>query len=109
MRWRMQTLDRVADVERQMAAMSDSIEAENYTLVSSQLEQLELQLQQLFAEPAVVVPANYDRLRRLANDFTALIERLAQKQLQIKDSISQLAGVKFETKAIRTYQIKPND
>lgn len=105
----MQTLDKLADVEQQMAAMSDAISAEDYLLVASQLDQLELQLQQLFSEPAVVVPANYDRLRRLATHFNALIERLAKQQHQIKDSISQVAGVKFETKAIRTYQTKPND
>jgi len=102
----MLTLDKLDQAEQLLAALRQSIAAEDYTTSAQQLDGLNEQITQLFLVSTAIDPVNYPRLQALSTDFTKLIEALSAQRHQIKDSISQLRGVKSDNKVSRTYKIE---
>ncbi|MDP5143185.1 hypothetical protein ORJ00_10550 [Rheinheimera baltica] len=102
----MLTLDKLDQAEQLLAALKQSIAAEDFTASAQQLNCLNEQITQLFIAPTDLAPINYPRLQALSTDFAKLIDTLSAQRYQIKDSISQLRGVKSDNKITRTYKIE---
>lgn len=100
----MPTLDKITAAERQLAAIKECAFGEDYVTAVQQLQQLQHQLQQIFAESSVMLPENTQRIQKLENDFSALISTLSAQRQQIKDSIGKIAGVKSTNKISKTYK-----
>ena len=98
-------MDKLDQAEQQLAALAQSIVAEDYELSARHLELLDEQIQNLFLVATENNTFNFTRLQTLSINFAKLIDDLSDQRNQIKDSISQLASVKSGNKVAKTYHI----
>lgn len=101
----MPTQDKVAEAEQHLIAIAEVIAAEDYITAAAQVQVLQQNLLQIFAEPTAVGQNDASRLQKLAVDFFALVSTLSNQRQQIKDSIAKFAAVKSVNKIRKTYKI----
>ncbi len=95
----------VQHAEQQLTAIKQLIAQEQYIEAMHNVVLLQKKLQPLFAQLPVINTEAGKRLQQLSEDFFALLSNLNAERAQIKNSISQLAGVKSGNKISKTYQI----
>lgn len=100
----MPTLDKVTAAERQLSTIVELIGTEGYAAATLELQQLQQDLQQFFADQTTVLPEDIQRLEKLVNDFSGLVSTLSSQRQQIKDSIGKIAAVKSANKISKTYK-----
>mgnify|MGYP000347873013 CR=1 FL=1 len=101
----MQMQDKQIFSEQKLQGLSDLIAQEDYIGAIELSQQLDKDIQQLFAQQSEMQTEHVKRLQDVAADFSALVSTLSIQRQQIKDSLGQIAAVKSANKISKTYKI----
>lgn len=95
----------IQSAEQQFTDIQQLIAQEHYLEAAESVGKLQPQLQQLFSQVTGQDQETQKRLQQLAENFLDVLAKLNKQQLEIKDSISQIAALKSGNKISKTYQI----
>ncbi|MAD74959.1 MAG: hypothetical protein CML20_09250 [Rheinheimera sp.] len=95
----------IQSAEQQFTDLQQLVVQEQYLEAAEAVSRFQQQLQQLFSTVTGQDQAEQKRLQQLAENFLDMLATLNKQQLEIKDSISQIAALKSGNKISKTYQI----
>lgn len=97
--------DKLIIAEQKLQGLNQYIVEENYAAAIDLSQQLDQDLQQLFAEHSEMHSEHIERLQNITYSFSAVVSTLSIQRQQIKDSLGQIAAVKSANKISKTYKI----